>query len=105
MERMLAASPTLLRAGFGAAATLGLALLVVAGAGSPLLLASLGGSCVILFGMPDTAMAQPRTSTARRAARSRRPSAWATSHGTMATTPRSRSAPYPSSSTVASHTP
>lgn len=53
--------PSLLRAGLGASITLGVALLVVAGAGSPLLLASLGGSCVILFGMPDTPMAQPRS--------------------------------------------
>jgi CBS-domain-containing membrane protein len=29
--------------------------------GHPWLLASLGGSCVILFGMPDTDMAQPRS--------------------------------------------
>ena len=51
----------LLRAWLGAAVTLGIALALVAGAGSPLLLASLGGSCVILFGNPDGAMAQPRS--------------------------------------------
>src|SRR3954463_3092407 len=51
----------LLRAWLGAGISLALALLIVAGAGSPLLLASLGGSCVILFGNPDGDMAQPRS--------------------------------------------
>ena len=50
----------LLRAWVGAALTLGVALLTEAG-DSPLLLASLGGSCVILFGNPDSDMAQPRS--------------------------------------------
>jgi CBS-domain-containing membrane protein len=63
MERAgpMITKPVLLRAGLGAGLTLGLALLIVAGAGSPLLLASLGGSCVILFGNPDSDMAQPRS--------------------------------------------
>jgi CBS-domain-containing membrane protein len=52
---------TLLRAWLGAALTLGAALAVVGAPDSPLLLASLGGSCVILFGNPDGEMAQPRS--------------------------------------------
>jgi CBS-domain-containing membrane protein len=51
----------LLRAWLGAALTLGVALLVVELDDSALLLASLGGSCVILFGNPDGDMAQPRS--------------------------------------------
>ncbi len=60
MERT-ASKSLLLRAWLGAGISLALALLIVAGAGSPLLLASLGGSCVILFGNPDGDMAQPRS--------------------------------------------
>jgi CBS-domain-containing membrane protein len=43
------------------AATLGTALALLRLSDAPLLLFTLGGSCVILFGMPDSAMAQPRS--------------------------------------------
>jgi CBS-domain-containing membrane protein len=43
------------------AVTVGLALLVMELQHVPWLLASLGGSCVIVFGMPDSKMAQPRS--------------------------------------------
>lgn len=45
----------------GTACALGACLLVLRFTDHPLLLASLGGSCVILFGMPDSEMAQPRS--------------------------------------------
>jgi CBS-domain-containing membrane protein len=45
----------------GTACTLGACLLVLRFTDHPLLLASLGGSCVILFGMPDSEMALPRS--------------------------------------------
>ncbi|MGE0117358.1 MAG: HPP family protein [Dongiaceae bacterium] len=45
----------------GAAGALGVCLLVIRLTDHPLLLASLGGSCVILFGMPESDMAQPRS--------------------------------------------
>lgn len=51
----------LIRAWLGAAISLGAALAATGGAESPLLLASLGGSCVILFGNPQGDMAQPRS--------------------------------------------
>ena len=51
----------LVRAWIGALLSLGVALAVIDSAGSHLLLASLGGSCVILFGNPDGDMAQPRS--------------------------------------------
>ncbi|MBI3512713.1 MAG: HPP family protein [Proteobacteria bacterium] len=53
--------PFLLRAWLGAALSLGVALLLTEARDSLLLLASLGGSCVILFGSPDGDMAQPRS--------------------------------------------
>jgi CBS-domain-containing membrane protein len=40
---------------------LGICVLLLAWTDHPLLLASLGGSCVILFGMPESEMAQPRS--------------------------------------------
>jgi CBS-domain-containing membrane protein len=40
---------------------LGATLIVVSYTGHPWLLASLGGSCVILYGMPNSDMAQPRS--------------------------------------------
>jgi CBS-domain-containing membrane protein len=43
------------------ALTLTLTLMVLKEGGVPWLLASLGGSCVIVFGMPDSKMAQPRS--------------------------------------------
>jgi CBS-domain-containing membrane protein len=45
----------------GTACALGACLLILRYTDHPLLLASLGGSCVILFGMPDSDMAQPRS--------------------------------------------
>jgi CBS-domain-containing membrane protein len=51
----------LVRAWLGAAATLAVALLITEARDVPLLLASLGGSCVILFGNPSADMAQPRS--------------------------------------------
>jgi len=50
-----------LSAWVASAATLGIALAVLRLAEAPLMLFSLGGSCVILFGMPSNAMAQPRS--------------------------------------------
>jgi CBS-domain-containing membrane protein len=41
--------------------TLALILIALQAGGVPWLLASLGGSCVIVFGMPDSKMAQPRS--------------------------------------------
>jgi len=43
------------------AATLGLVLTILQLEQVPWLLASLGGSCVIVFGMPESKMAQPRS--------------------------------------------
>ena len=43
------------------AITLGLAFLIFRFDHVPYVLASLGGSCVILFGMPESVMAQPRS--------------------------------------------
>lgn len=48
-------------AGLAAAAALGGAVLVLGLTNHGWLLASLGGSCVILFGMPESDMAQPRS--------------------------------------------
>jgi CBS-domain-containing membrane protein len=45
----------------GTAVALFVAVLLVGYTGHPWLLASLGGSCVILFGMPESDMAQPRS--------------------------------------------
>ncbi len=45
----------------GTAVALSIAALVVGYTSHPWLLASLGGSCVILFGMPESDMAQPRS--------------------------------------------
>jgi CBS-domain-containing membrane protein len=45
----------------GTACALGACLLILRFTDHPLLLASFGGSCVILFGMPDSEMAQPRS--------------------------------------------
>ena len=42
-------------------ATLGATALLLLPTGHPWLLPSLGGSCVILFGMPDSEMARPRS--------------------------------------------
>ena len=46
---------------FGAAVALSLCVLLVGWTRHPTMLASLGGSCVILFGRPDSDMAQPRS--------------------------------------------
>jgi CBS-domain-containing membrane protein len=51
----------LLRVWIACAATLGLALALLRLSDAPLMLFSLGGSCVILFGMPHSPMAQPRS--------------------------------------------
>jgi CBS-domain-containing membrane protein len=56
-----AAPRIVLGAWLASAATLGAALTFLDLAETPFLLASLGGSCVILFGMPDSPMAQPRS--------------------------------------------
>ena len=45
----------------GTAVALSIAAVLVGYTAHPWLLASLGGSCVILFGMPDSDMAQPRS--------------------------------------------
>jgi CBS-domain-containing membrane protein len=45
----------------GTAAALGVTAVLLHWTGHPWLLASFGGSCVILFGMPLTEMAQPRS--------------------------------------------
>ena len=50
-----------LNAWVATAATLGLAVLLLRLSEAHLMLFSLGGSCVILFGMPDSSMAQPRS--------------------------------------------
>ena len=50
-----------LPAGIGSIATIGIALVMLDLEHVPYLLASLGGSCVILFAMPDSVMAQPRS--------------------------------------------
>src|SRR5215831_1867726 len=48
-------------AGIASVLTMGVALLLLDLERVPYLLASLGGSCVILFGMPENVMAQPRS--------------------------------------------
>jgi len=50
-----------LPAGIASIITMGVALVMLDLERVPYLLASLGGSCVILFGMPDNVMAQPRS--------------------------------------------
>ena len=50
-----------LSAGIASAATLGVALALLRLSDAPLMFFSLGGSCVIVFGMPDSPMAQPRS--------------------------------------------
>jgi CBS-domain-containing membrane protein len=51
----------LVAAWIACAVTVAIALLVMELQHVPWLLASLGGSCVIVFGMPDSKMAQPRS--------------------------------------------
>ena len=48
-------------AGIASVLTMGVALVLLDLDQVPYLLASLGGSCVILFGIPDNVMAQPRS--------------------------------------------
>src|SRR5262245_58914019 len=48
-------------AGIASILTMGVALVMLDLERVPYLLASLGGSCVILFGIPDNVMAQPRS--------------------------------------------
>ena len=50
-----------LSAGIASIITMGVALVMLDLERVPYLLASLGGSCVILFGIPDNVMAQPRS--------------------------------------------
>src|SRR5260370_33115296 len=50
-----------LPAGIASIVTMGVALVMLDSERVPYLLARLGGSCVILLGMPDNAMAQPRS--------------------------------------------
>ncbi len=57
----LASAQHVLWAGIASIFTMGVALVLLDLERVPYLLASLGGSCVILFGMPDNVMAQPRS--------------------------------------------
>ena len=60
LER-LSPAQHVLSAGIASIITMGVALVMLDLERVPYLLASLGGSCVILFGIPDNVMAQPRS--------------------------------------------